>query len=314
MTTGPAITRWQPAAVTVGTESPVLGEGCNISDTLSPIKLSPPDAGFRSGPQTNALALADLHVTPYPVSSAVAENRRESPQKVSLPACVTGALAAARTEQAWLITGVKGKKLRVSVATNAIASQLDAVLRVFDVNEKKLLDVDDAAKDEFEIVTEFNPPADGEYTIVIGDRFWHGGVDYVYTLSIAESGPDFALTVPGDAFVVRPDKALEISVSIDRRFGLSTPIGVSVEGLPEGVTAEAATSEPKGDSSKSVKLKLTSTRDAEWIGPIRIVGRTGEGDELRRWARVTPAEGQQVTPPLLLKVLGKPDAEAKKAE
>ena len=54
------------------------------------------------------------------------------------------------------------------------------------------------------------------------------------------------------------------------------PIQVEATGLPEGVAAEAVTSETKGDSAKAVTLKLVSTTTTVIQAPFQIVGVAGE--------------------------------------
>ncbi|OYW18716.1 MAG: hypothetical protein B7Z55_10105, partial [Planctomycetales bacterium 12-60-4] len=260
---------------------------------------------FAALPQPEFVALAAVQVVPHPVVTATAGNNRATPQAITLPVCVAGELAANRAEQAWKFTATKGQKLNLRVATEALGSPMDAVLRIFDAGGKRLQEYDDAKKDDFEIDTDFAVPADGEYTATVSERFWHGGPDYVYTLTIEPSSADFALTVPQNVLVLKAGDKLEIPVTIDRRRGMSAPIQIAVAELPEGVTVEPVTSEPKGDSSKSVKLVLQSTRETAWLGALQVVGKTDSEPTLERQAVVAPIARQTVPPQVLLKVLAK---------
>ena len=57
---------------------------------------------------------------------------------------------------------------------------------------------------------------------------------------------------------------------MERVHGFAEAISISVEGLPEHVTAAVVKSEPKGGSSKAVKLVLKSATDKPFSGPVRI--------------------------------------------
>ncbi|MBC8117837.1 MAG: hypothetical protein H7062_25890, partial [Candidatus Saccharimonas sp.] len=122
----------------------------------------------------------------------------------------------------------------------------------------------------------------------VTDRFAHHGERYVYLLNITESSPDFALSVAGGSFVLQPDKELEVPVTVSRAAGFADVIELNVVGLPVGVTVQPAKSEPKGDSAKVVKLMLKTNGEAAFSGPIRIVGRSVDGERSLERMAVSP--------------------------
>lgn len=305
LTTGPVVTRWSPPALTSGAATTVRGYGWNSPADGTPIELPALTPGFAAVQRPEFVGLAPIQVQSQTVVAAASDNSKAQAQLVTLPVCVAGQLSTRRAEQAWKFVGSKGQRLHLQVATEDLGSPLDALVRVFDAAGKRLHEFDDTKKADFEIDTEFTLPTDGEYTVVVSERFWHGGPDYVYTLTLAAAAPDFELTVAQNAFVIKSGDKLEIPVTIDRHRGLATPISISIADLPEGITAEAVVSEPKGDSSKSVKLTLQSTREAAWIGPIRIVGKTTADPLLERTAVVVPIPRQLVPPQVLIKALAK---------
>ena len=65
-------------------------------------------------------------------------------------------------------------------------------------------------------------------------------------------------------------------MTVARTNGFAEKIEVQVTGLPEGLTAEPVISEPKGESAKNVKLKITAKGDEPFHGPVWIAGKAGE--------------------------------------
>jgi hypothetical protein len=61
-------------------------------------------------------------------------------------------------------------------------------------------------------------------------------------------------------------------VTIDRRFGFSQRLELTVKNLPAGILLEKAYSESKGDTAKAVNLKLSAAADASaFQGPIQLL-------------------------------------------
>ena len=115
-------------------------------------------------------------------------------------------------------------------------------------------------------------PADGDYRVEIRDRFQAGGRRFAYRLISEIPRADFTITLAAGEFTLTPDKPLEIPVTIVRTNGLAEVISIAAENLPAGVQAEPVKSMPKGDSSKTVKLKLESKRSEPFQGTLHIVG------------------------------------------
>ena len=129
----------------------------------------------------------------------------------------------------------------------------------------------------------FTAPGDGEYRIEVRDLYGHGGMRYVYRLSVTVPEPDYALTLAADRYTATPGKPLAIPVTIERRDGFDGPIEIQATGLPEGVTSTPVTSLPSGGSAKSVTLQITSA-SGPTSGPFRVVG-------------VSPKQGEEPRPP-----------------
>lgn len=303
LSTGPVVAHWSPAAITTGQAATVHGSGWNLSPTGIPVEPTSTVTGIVIPYQADVVLTAPVQSVPYPVVAAAETNAREQPQTVTLPVCMTGRFATRKSSQAWKFAATKGQKLHLEVCTESLGSPLDAVVQLLDASGKVLQQFDDASRQHLEIDAEFSPPADGDYTLIISERFWHGGPDYVYTCCLSPSAPDATLTVDANHFLLKAGEKLEVPVKIERRFGMSQSLSLTAADLPEGVTAEAVTSEPKGESSKNVKLILQSTRTEPWLGPITIVGSTSDEPKLERRAQVSPVARQIGAPEILLQVL-----------
>ena len=130
-------------------------------------------------------------------------------------------------------------------------------------------------------------------------------------MSVQNVRPDFQLSVAADSVVVEGETPVEVTVTVDRRDGFKLPIEIAAVDLPEFVDATAATSESEGDTSKSVKLKLSAGSGVH-SGLFRIRG-TAMGEESERryatfkinrpereverlWLTVRAAENRKTSP------------------
>ena len=225
----------------------------------------------------------------------------ERPQEIALPATITGRIAPARDADWFRFQAKKGESLVFRVDSRSLGFPLDPVVRVTDSAGKTLAENDDSGGGR-DAELAFSVPADGEYRVVVRDLHGHGGDRYVYRLSATQPVPDFALKVAADSFVLTPGKPLEIPVTVERSNGYAGEIEISVTGLPDGISAAPAKSLAQGDSSKSVKLTITSTAGPT-AAPFRIVG-AATGEPARSRAAVAPvASVNSITADLWLTVL-----------
>lgn len=217
------------------------------------------------------------------------------PQALALPCVVSGRVASPNAVAAFRFAAKKGQAVRLRVESRALASPLDPVVRVFDGSGKEIADKDDAGRSTRDAALDFSPPADGDYTIHVYDLHRRGGFRFVYRLTAEPVTPDVALSPERDTFVLAAGKTIEVSVKIDRRDGYDKEFTVRIDGLPEGVEAEAVKSTAKGGAAKAVTLKIKApSNQAAWSGPIRIIADLPDG--ARRVATFgAPGEGASHT-------------------
>jgi hypothetical protein len=141
-----------------------------------------------------------------------------------------------------------------------------------------------------DVVLAHSAAQDGEYRLMVADRYRHGGDRYFYRLTVRAEQSDFELLAAADAISVKADAAAELSITVRRRTGPEGavgPITIEAVGLPEGVTAAAVVSEPEGPSAEKVALSLTTTGQA-FSGPIRIRGTAQQPRAIERYALTPP--------------------------
>ncbi|MCA9054361.1 MAG: hypothetical protein KDA75_11020 [Planctomycetaceae bacterium] len=209
-------------------------------------------------------------------------------------ASTTGLIGAAGTTQRWGFSAAKGEAVRLEVIAREIGSPLDPVLTITDRAGKRKKDADDVSRENLDVDLTWKAPADGEYVAMITDRFGAGSERHVYQLLLSREEPRVELTVDAGRFVLTRDKALDISIKVDRKAGHQAKLIFSVEGLPDGLTVAEAVSEPKGETAKLVKLKLEAGTAGEFNGPVRLVARDEAGDVAGNVTAGSPLEGVRV--------------------
>jgi hypothetical protein len=145
------------------------------------------------------------------------------------------------------------------------------------------------------------------YTVEVRELYGAHGPRHAYRLTVRPPQPDFALTVAADRIGCSPDKPSDVVVTVARRDGFSMDVKLTVEGLPEGVTAAVVESKGKPDPGK---LTLRFTADGDYKpGPVRIVG-TSAG--IRRVATAALSDFGTTTADLWLSPGTAPPAPKKK--
>jgi hypothetical protein len=187
---------------------------------------------------------------------------------VTAPCAVTGRLARPGEEGAFRFAAKKGERLVVEASSVAVASPMDAVLRIEDESGKELANNDDLGP-AGDAKLDWTAPADGVYRAVVSDRFGKGGDEYVYRVSLRTPAPGVVATADADEYRVAPGKTVSIKLNVSRTGGYAGGLVAVATGLPAGVTATAVEVPEKGGD---VTLSLTAAADAKpAAGPLRIM-------------------------------------------
>ncbi len=256
----------------VGAEG-VLPFGYNLTaagtDAANAVQTSPPT---RVSPAIVSLPAAAGWDWVRRSSDAAIEHFHRDEYDGTVPAVISGHIQSPDDRHTFAFDAGKGTRYRVSVQSKAYGFPLDSELVVVDqASGKELARNDDVSRGGYDAAVEFSVKEDAPVEVQIGDLVGGYGTRHFYQLVVAPVTPKFELSVAADQFVVSQEKPLEIPVTIDRSGGFSGELRISAAGLPEGVTADPVVSQAKGDTSKSVKLKLTAADAPPAQGSFRIV-------------------------------------------
>jgi hypothetical protein len=119
----------------------------------------------------------------------------------------------------------------------------------------------------------FNPPADGEYQVRVGDARDQGGARYAYRLTVRPPQPSYQIRFNPTAPSVWKGGAIPVTVSADRADGFDGPIDVRLENLPPGFSAPGSRI-PAGEQSTALALSADPTAVNPAKGPpLKLVAR-----------------------------------------
>jgi hypothetical protein len=211
------------------------------------------------------------------------------------PFAVTGRLAAAGERDSFPFGAKKGDRLTVSLRSVAVASPLDAVVRIEDPAGKELAVNDDPRGQAGDAELDWTAPADGTYRAVVADLFGKGGQEYVYRMCVHAPPARAVATAAADDYRVAAGKAVVVKVNVSRSGGYAAPLIVAATGLPAGVTASASEVPEKGGE---VSITLTAAPDAKpSAGPFRVVVVSTDTARPAAWPaafRLTREAGQEL--------------------
>jgi hypothetical protein len=111
----------------------------------------------------------------------------------------------------------------------------------------------------------FDPPADGEYQVRVGDSRGEGGRSYAYRVTVRPPRPSFTVSFNPTTPAVWKAGAVPITVSTDRSDGFEGAIDIRLENLPPGFAAPA-TSIPAGENATTFALWA----DATAATPVKV--------------------------------------------
>src|SRR5262245_5549682 len=133
----------------------------------------------------------------------------------------------------------------------------------------------------------FDPPADGEYAVRIGDARNQGGPEFGYRLTVRPPKPDFTVSFNPTAPSVGKGGSIPVGVTVNRIDGYDGPVAVKLENLPAGFEAPGSFIEA-GQQSTTFALfaAATAANPPASSAPLKLVARaTIDGREVVREAK-----------------------------
>jgi WD40 repeat protein len=123
----------------------------------------------------------------------------------------------------------------------------------------------------------FDPPADGEYRVQVGDTRGQGGSNYVYQLTVRPPRPDFAVRFNPINPTVSRGQAVPVLVDVDRMDGFEGRIDVRLEGLPRGFRAQATSVPPEEYTTALALYASPAAANPAKPAPLKLVARARIG-------------------------------------
>jgi hypothetical protein len=244
----PFVTNVYPSRVSPGVPTHLQLVGYNLSAGANAILTLPSNApeGLHWAP----LQLSDGQMTnPAPIIVSRLPEVLENPgdnnspdraQKIAVPAGICGCIEVSGDIDCYSFEAKAGERFTFEVVAREHQSALDSYLRI--LNEKgQVLAENDDWSDRFihadSLIENWSAPANGRYILEIRDLHLRGGPTFVYFLKITHSEPYFRLETDTDKTLLAPGTSSVIFARATRKNGFSSEVQLSIEGLPQGVTA-----------------------------------------------------------------------------
>jgi hypothetical protein len=131
----------------------------------------------------------------------------------------------------------------------------------------------------------FDPPADGEYLVRIGDARGQGSGNYGYRLTVRPPRPSFNVRFNPTAPAVWKGGGVPVTVTADRIDGFEGPIDIRLDHLPPGFSAPS-TNIPAGENSTTFSLWAEPNAvSPDKSPPLKLVARASiDGSDVVREA------------------------------
>ena len=209
----------------------------------------PPRADVRFTGGESAVYRLTLRGSPPVIELPDPRESEEDPQRVALPATISGTIEPAGDVDRYLFSGEKGETLRFEVVAAEIGSWMDPVLVIRDAAGKELKREDDIdRKTHHDVALDWTVPSDGEFTAEVFDLNGAGGREIAYRFRLSKPPPQVEATLAGGVLAIAPGKKQEVGVKVARKYGFAGELEVTVDGLPAGITAAPAAVNEKGEA------------------------------------------------------------------
>ncbi len=189
---------------------------------------------------------------------ATAPTPAEEPKTLTPPATISGCVAKPHEEDVFTFAAKKGDDLQIDIKAQTVRSPLDAVLRIEDAEGKSLQQLDDM-RNSSDPSLRWKAPKDGNYRLVVADRFHQGSASHRYVLSVGAFTPTLVGTLDSHAYRVEAGKSADVKLSIKTNGTFKGKLQARAIQLPVGVTAETVNVPTNGGE---VKLTLKATAEA----------------------------------------------------
>ncbi len=204
-------------------------------------------------------------------------------QKVNLPIIVNGRADRPGDWDVFEVEGKAGETIVAEVHARRLGSPFDSFVKVTGADGKIIA----LSDDHYDAGSGLNTnhadsylmvklPADGRYSIHVGDTTRRAGKEYAYRLRISQPQPDFVLRLIPSRICIPSKGSAAVTVFAIRKDGFDGEIKLSFKDLPQGLQSPGATLPAK---QEVVGLALaTSLTAMEKPVNVTILGTAKVGD------------------------------------
>lgn len=188
---------------------------------------------------------------------------------VDVPCQVSGCIDSCDDEDVFRFTAKKSEKYLLKVQSAVFGFPLDARLAIKNEKQEEVAKADDGVGAD--PVLEWSPGNDGTFYAVVRNVLHRGGPDHLYRFSVERPEPSLKATIAEHAIAIEPGKTNKLKVTLKRLYGFDAKLTLIVEGLPEGVQAEAVEADAK--ASEAAPTLIASADAKPFSGPVRIIAK-----------------------------------------
>ena len=222
-------------------------------------------------------------------------------QVLKLPCELAGRIPKKGARDWFSFTAAKGEVYTIEIYGDRLGAPVDMYFQLRTADGRLLKEDDDnpeiLSPQLYTQTTDparyrFVVPADATYQLLVASKFAYlqAGPRHQYRLRITPERPDFRVvamplgTGTPDAAVVRQGGHQVLSVYVWRQDGFTSPITLTSEDLPPGITVRPQTI---ASTQKQAFLAISADKNApSWEGPIRLLASaTVNGKDLVREVR-----------------------------
>jgi hypothetical protein len=274
----PCATTPIPMAIKRGSKALINFSGPTV-DGVAPVEVTAP-----TDPNIDTLWIAPKGANGlygWPVALAVSDldesveqepnNDSAHANRIPVPGAVTGRFLEKGDLDYFVFSAKKGQKLVIQGHTLEYDSPTLLDMTVNDAKGNQVAASNPQANHPEDQRMDFNPPADGDYFLMVKQLTDWGGPSEVYRVEIRPGQPSFSLTVGLDRFDAAQGGSAEIPIQTVTRRDYAGPIEVSVVGHP-GITGktELKATPPPPPNQPAGKLTINVKPDVP-MGPYFLL-------------------------------------------
>jgi Bacterial pre-peptidase C-terminal domain/Quinohemoprotein amine dehydrogenase, alpha subunit domain III len=179
-----------------------------------------------------------------------AARRKADPLPVQLPVIANGVLGQARAADYFSFRVDAPETVVLQVDSMQLGFLLDPMVAIYDESGARIAWQDEPTTNTGRKPANLDPhlvfhlPKAGRYTAMVRDSQYRGDPNYVYRFTLKPAKPDFIATIVGTDETLFRGRENVVTVVVRRLEGWNTPVEITAENLPAGVSAKPVIAPP----------------------------------------------------------------------